>query len=186
MADFPAFTFNSEEYLRLHPDVANFPMDAWEHYVKIGRREGRQLGPSEPIKPSRRSFTIGSYPTKTYKSLNGAIVKRSFGNRAINYTLTMEFNGVRQPVLETIFNHYHDQQGTTIGFAIPASLFPDLNAAMSRRLRDTGNPGTLQSGSSNALWFYAEPPQVESGPIGLSNISVSLTSEIPSSIALGA
>lgn len=189
MADFPAFTFDSEAYLRLHPDVANFPMDAWEHYVKFGRAENRLLGPSEPIKPSSRSFTIGAYPTKTYKSLGGTIVKRSFGNRAINYTLTMQFNGVKQPVLETIFNHYHDQQGDTNGFSIPSSFFSDLNAAMSRRLQDVGSQygrstGLESSGGSGAVWFYADPPQVESGPIGLSNITVNLISEAPASIAL--
>ena len=105
-------------------------------------------------RPTARSFSIGEYPTKTYKSLGGTIVRRSFGNRAINYALDMRFDAISQVALETIFAHYHGQQGNANGFTLPSEMFSDMSAAMASNMQNAGGGGSL--------WFYAEAPQVES------------------------
>lgn len=129
----------------------------------------------EPIRPAARSFSIGSYPVKEYRSLGGTIVKRSFGNRPLSYTLDMQFNAVSQSVLEAIYNHYHGQQGVTLGFDLPSSIVTDLSSTMQLNMQQAGG----------GAWFYVEAPQVESIPSQRVNISVKLVSEIIASIALG-
>lgn len=129
------------------------------------------------IRPTARSFSIGEFPVKNYKSLAGTIVKRSFGNRPTNYTLDVEFNAVNEQVLIAIFDHYHGQQGTTTPFDLPSNLFEGYTGQFS---------ALMQSPSvGSGRWYYAEAPQVTSRLNGLSDISVKFISEIPASINIG-
>jgi hypothetical protein len=41
------------------------------------------------LKPTARSFQLGQYPVKTYRAMSGAVVRRSFGNKAFGYTLEL-------------------------------------------------------------------------------------------------
>jgi hypothetical protein len=131
----------------------------------------------DKIRPSARSFSIGEFPVKAYRSLSGAIVKRSFGNRASNYTLEVEFAAVSEQVLLAIFNHYQGQGGITSSFDLPDTLFSGYTGEFSSLMQSP-------SFGSNR-WFYAEAPQVTSKPNGLSDISVKFVSEIPASMSIG-
>lgn len=137
-------------------------------------------GSGDLIKPSSRSFTIGDYPSKTYRSLSGAIVKRSFGNKSFGYKLELTFENVSQPVVAAIFDHYHGQYGTTEGFLIPDSLFSGYDVDQDF-LPNNGNYDnriiTRMNRNSGILWFYEQAPQVESVSIALSTISISLAGE---------
>jgi hypothetical protein len=48
------------------------------------------------LKPTARSFQLGQYPVKTYRAMSGAVVRRSFGNKAFGYTLDLQFENVTE------------------------------------------------------------------------------------------
>lgn len=137
------------------------------------------------IKPTRRSFTLGEYPVKTYRSLSGKTIRRSFGSRPYGATIELSFENVAESVFNQIYTHYHTQQGTIVGFQLPTEVLAGLTASsdIARQLRE-GEPflvlqslGRGNGTANNMEWFYAEVPSVESTQRGLSNITVRLVAE---------
>lgn len=120
------------------------------------------------IKPSQRQFTFGEYPTKTYRALSGAVLRRSFGNRPFNYSLSLSFENVKESVVAAIFDHYHGQQGTLEGFTLPDALFAGLSSTIISRMK----------APSSLAWFYAESPSIESVQRDLSTVSIQLVADI--------
>lgn len=47
------------------------------------------------LKPSRRRYKLGDYPVKTYRALNGAIVKRAFGNKMFGFELQIDYINIK-------------------------------------------------------------------------------------------
>ena len=120
------------------------------------------------IKPSARSATLGSYPTKVYRSLSGATVKRSFGNRPHSFQLQLEFANVNDAVTTQIIDHYNDTAAGFTRFTLPTEVFAGMDANLRSRLQA---PGGIR-------WEYASPPQVESVFPGRSTVSVALSGEV--------
>lgn len=125
-------------------------------------------GTGDLIKPTSRRFSIGDYPTKTYRSLSGAVVKRSFGNKASGYKLELSFDNAKEDVVAAIFDHYHGQAGITEGFSIPATLFSGYEDSTVSRMQ----------APDGISWFYEQAPQIESVTLALSTISISLIGEL--------
>lgn len=128
------------------------------------------------IRPTERSFSIGEFPTRSYRSLSGAVVKRSFGNRATNYTLDVTFGAVGEQVLIAIYEHYQQQQGVTMPFSLPETIFDGYSSYIEQIMREP------EAGTNS--WYYAEAPKITSKPNGLSDISVRFMSEIPAQLTI--
>jgi len=132
--------------------------------------------PFPNIKPTSRSFTMGDYPSKTYRSLSGTIFKRAFGNKQTGYTLNLTFRNIgdtselrtRSGTAKQIIDHYNDVDGTFSSFTLPARVFE----GMDNDFRD------LIRSPSNIKWRYAEPPQVQSVKSGVSTVTVNLVGEL--------
>lgn len=120
------------------------------------------------IKPTNRSFTLGEYPVKTYRALSGKIIKRSFGNKAFGHGLDLSFENVPELSVQLIIGHYNTQLGQTLGFTLPTEVFAGLSVDTRALLRSP----------SETLWFYAEPPSIESVYRNISTITVKLVAEI--------
>ncbi len=121
-----------------------------------------------PLRPTDRSYSFGRYPTKPFRALSGAVVRRSFGNRAFEHTLDLQFANVPEDAVALIWDHYHEQQGDSEGFALPSTVLDGMQGAMAARLKQP----------ANVLWHYAEAPTVQDGKAGLSTMSVRLVSEL--------
>ena len=132
--------------------------------------------PFPNIKPTSRSFTMGDYPSKTYRSLSGTIFKRAFGNKQTGYTLNLTFRNIgdtfelrtNSGAAKEIIDHYNDVDGTFSSFTLPARIFE----GMDNDFRD------LIRSPSNVKWRYAEPPQVQSVKSGVSTVTVNLVGEL--------
>jgi hypothetical protein len=120
------------------------------------------------LKPSARSFQLGQYPIKTYRAMSGAVVRRSFGNKAFGYTLDLQFENVTEATVNTIIDHYNGQQGGTLGFAIATAVFAGYTVTLQGKVR---NPSGIE-------WLYAEPPNVSSVIAGISTVTVKLVGEM--------
>jgi hypothetical protein len=102
------------------------------------------------LTPSDRSYKAGSYPTRVYRAMSGATVKRSFGNAATGYELKLEYKNISDADAATYITHYNSTAGGFDRFTIPASI----SAGMS----DTENTTLLTL--ANISWEYAQPPDV--------------------------
>jgi hypothetical protein len=120
------------------------------------------------LKPTARSFQLGQYPVKTYRAMSGAVVRRSFGNKAFGYTLDLEFANIPEATVNTIIDHYNGQQGGTLGFAIATAVFAGYTVTLQGKVR---NPSGIE-------WLYAEPPSVSSVIAGISTVTVKLVGEM--------
>lgn len=121
------------------------------------------------IKPSGRSFTLGAFPTKVYRSLSGATVKRSFGNRAFGYQLNLDFTNIEDWQTEQLVDHYTNTAGGFTRFTLPADLFAGF--------RSTTLQGKVQA-PTQIQWEYAGPPEVTSTFPNRSNVQIQLSGEL--------
>jgi len=128
------------------------------------------------IKPTTRSFSMGDYPSKTYRSLSGAIFKRAFGNRQTGYTMDLTFKNIgdtselrtNSGTAKEIMDHYGNVDGTFESFTLPARVFE----GMDNGVRD------LVRSPADVKWRYAEAPKVQSVKSGISTVVVKLVGEI--------
>jgi hypothetical protein len=120
------------------------------------------------IKPSERSFRPGQYPTKSYRALSGAIVKRAFGNRAYGHELQLSFNNVKDSVTIALVDHYNSTRGGFDRFTLPAELFAGMDASLRTRLQ----------APTQIKWEYSGPPDIKSVFNGLSSITITLLGEL--------
>lgn len=120
------------------------------------------------IRPSSRQYTPGQFPSKTYRGLSGATVKRVFGNKAFGHTIELQFNNISDISTKALLDHYYGQNGSIDRF----SLSEEAMAGMSTELK-----GVVKA-PTNISWEYAEPPSVESTFNGRSNVTVRLIGEL--------
>jgi hypothetical protein len=120
------------------------------------------------IKPTARSFQLGQYPVKTYRAMSGAVVRRSFGNKAFGYTLDLQFENVPESIVNTIIDHYNEQQGGTIGFIVATEVLAGYSITLQNKVIY----------ASGIEWLYAEPPSISSVIAGISSVTVKLTGEM--------
>lgn len=120
------------------------------------------------ITPTSREFQLGQFPVKTYRALSGAVIRRSFGNKAFGHTLSLQFENVSETVVNAIIDHYNGQGGGTLGFALPAEVFSGYSNDLRSRAQ---NPAGIE-------WLYAEPPSIETIRRDRSTITVNLVGEI--------
>ena len=119
------------------------------------------------LKPSQRSFKLGAFPTKIYRSLSGATAKRSYGNKPFGYELQLVFSNIDDDATALILEHYSDTFGGFSRFQLPDSLF----SGMSETLRD------YAKANATICWEYAGPPEVESIIGGRSTVQVTFIGE---------
>lgn len=128
----------------------------------------KELDDGSKIVPTTRSFTLGDYPTKTYRSLSGVIFKRAFGNKQTGYTLDLTFKNVKDAVAVAISQHYVDVDGTYGDFKMENKTFNGMDDSLR----------ALVKAPSNINWRYAESPKVQSVQPGFSTITVKLVGEL--------
>lgn len=127
------------------------------------------------LRPAQRSITMGQAPIKEYRALNGAIVRRSFGNQRFGYQLALTFENITEQALSSIWDHYHDNQSMK-GFSLPDSIFSGYD---SKEAVGTSSSFTQRANRmAYVTWYYAEPPQAESVSTSYSTVQVSLIGEL--------
>lgn len=120
------------------------------------------------IRPTGRSYSPGQFPTKVYRGLSGATVKRVFGNRSFGHAIDLQFENISDANTKAILDHYYGQFGNYSRFTLPDDVFSGMSTTLK---------GVVQT-PTNILWEYAEPPQVESVFNGRSTVTVRLIGEL--------
>jgi hypothetical protein len=119
------------------------------------------------LKPSDRQFKLGSYPTKTYRALSGATVKRSFGNRPTGYELQLRYTNISDDITVQLLDHYTSTSGGFERFTLPAALFAGMSSDLASRVQSP----------TGIKWEYAGAPEVESVFTGISAVTINLIGE---------
>lgn len=120
------------------------------------------------IRPTARTYSPGQFPTKTYRGLSGATVKRIFGNRSFGHAIEMQFTNITDATTKQILDHYYGEYGNYQRFNLPDNVFSGMSSSLKSSVQ----------APSNILWEYAEPPQVESVLNGRSTVTVRLIGEL--------
>jgi hypothetical protein len=119
--------------------------------------------------PTKRQFNPGTYPQKSYRSLAGVVVKRTFGNKPTGATLNLDFENIADDTVVAILNHYRSQTAINERFKVTATTMAGLSDSLT----------VLADGSNDNLrWEYNQPPAVESIRPGVSRVQVQLLGEI--------
>jgi hypothetical protein len=133
------------------------------------------------ITPSSRNLTMGDLPSKVYRAMSGATVRRAFGNKKTGYVMKLQFKNLgddvsvfsgTQRTVKEILDHYCEANGTFDNFNLGSGLTKGMGTETANYFK--GNA----SQSPEVRWRYAKPPEVQSVKAGLSNVSVELIGEI--------
>jgi len=118
--------------------------------------------------PTRRNFTPGIFPQKTFRTLGGTVAKRTFGNVAYGAKLELEFTNITDDKVQEIIAHYQYQTQRTQRFQLPDSVVAGMNNALATSVKAV----------STLRWEYESPPAIESIFPGISVVSLTLIGEI--------
>jgi len=118
--------------------------------------------------PTRRNFTPGIFPQKTFRTLGGTVAKRTFGNVAYGAKLELEFTNITDDKVQEIIAHYQFQTQRTQRFQLPDSVVAGMNNALATSVKAV----------STLRWEYESPPAIESIFPGISVVSLTLIGEI--------
>jgi len=126
------------------------------------------MAPFPAIKPTARSYEPGDYPIQRYRTLSGAVWKRSFGNKRVGASLSLEFANISDDEAAQILAHYDEQGGTFYRFVIPTVLLAGSSAKLQ----------TVLALPPNLLWAYESGVSVKAVFPGVSTVSVRLIGEV--------
>jgi hypothetical protein len=118
--------------------------------------------------PTRRNFTPGIFPQKTFRTLGGTIAKRTFGNVAYGAKLELEFTNITDDKVQAIIAHYQFQTQRNQRFQLPDTVVAGMNASLATSVKAV----------STLRWEYESPPAIESIFPGISAVSLTLIGEI--------
>ena len=115
------------------------------------------------LQPSSRSFSPGSIPISSYKTLSGRETRVILGDTFGGHEIVLSFNNVRDAVGKQILDHWYGQQGTAVAFDLPAAVYAGWS---------TYNTAV----TAGQLWRYASEPSVVAVAPGIMSLSVQLVS----------
>lgn len=119
--------------------------------------------------PTSRTFTPGSLPIRSYRTLSGAVWKRAFSNTRSGHSMSLEFGNITDSAAAQIVAHYEAMGGPFYRFALPAALFTGVGSSdMANRIQ----------APANVRWAYASEPKVSSILPGRSTVTVDLIGEV--------
>lgn len=113
------------------------------------------------LRPTSRTYTPGSFPTKRFNSINGAGVTRIYGSKSFDASLRMQFL-LGDEDTRLVIDCWHEAKGDYT----PLTLSNEVYAGITEELQG-GIPTYLN-------WRWAEAPSVESLFPGRSRVTVNL------------
>ena len=130
------------------------------------------------IKPSGRSFDIGSYPEAVFEAQNGAKSYIRYGNKRVNANLTLSFTNIKDEDAALILKNYMTVDGGTDDYVIFSSsnALTGMGGSGEYSIHDWVR-GTRLHGQADVTdgmrWRYNGSPKVSSVQPGISNVTCS-------------
>ena len=121
------------------------------------------------VTPTSRNFKPGAYPQKTYRSLSGVMVRRTFGNQPFGASMDLEFENIPDATVVTLLDHYRSQAAANKRFQLSSNITAGMSSALATR---------ANASIDNLRWEYSQPPEVSSTRPGFNTVRINLTGEI--------
>lgn len=102
--------------------------------------------------PSTRSYSPGEYPNTAHPLMSGSEIRVRHSNTVLGVRLRLTFTAITSAELVAVRNHYQDQRGGFLPFAIPEEL-----------LSGVATPADFTPAGHQ--WRYAARPSVSDVPI---------------------
>ena len=123
--------------------------------------------PSFPV-PTGRIYKAGDYSHGTHRAMSGAEIRILFGNKRLASTIQLIYKNIPDKEAEVLLDHYNSVKGTFESFEARGAIFnAGWKGPTKSFLNDTVHTTDLE-------WRYAQPPQLQSGYIGRSSVTVDL------------
>lgn len=122
----------------------------------------------DTLTPSDRTYRVGSYPTRVYRAMSGATVKRSFGDKATGYELRLQYKNISDKDATTYVQHYQTTAAGFDRFTLPVSVRAGMSTEAQTELF------TLNGIS----WEYAQPPEIQYVFRDICSMSITLVGEL--------
>ena len=130
------------------------------------------------IKPSGRSFDIGSYPEAVFEAQNGAKSYIRYGNKRVNANLTLSFSNITDEDAALILKNYMTVNGVTDKYIIftHSNALTGIGGSGDYSLHDWVRGSTWWGEvdvTDGMRWRYNGSPKVSSVQPGISNVTCS-------------
>ena len=130
------------------------------------------------IKPSGRSFDIGSYPETVFEAQNGAKAYIRYGNKRVNASLTLSFNNIKDEDAALILKNYMTVNSVTDKYVLfnNSNALTGIGGSGDYSLHDWVRGSTWWGEvdvTDGMRWRYNGSPKVSSVQPGISNVTCS-------------
>ena len=123
--------------------------------------------PYPTLTPSSRDITIGDYPIKKYRAMDGAEVRILYGNQDTNATMALTYQNITDELASDFARHFRSTKGTFERFPIAQEVYNGWSGDT------TEGPDQIFRGEK-ARWRYDSPPKIVSVRPGVSTVQISL------------
>lgn len=118
------------------------------------------------LAPSSRQFSLGEFPVKTFRAMDGYEVRLLYGSKLTGNKMTLTYNAIPDASAELFINHYREMRGSFESFVFVDQKGPKTGWGAS--------PKSISAADYGNEWRYEKAPTVTSVRPGVSNVSVSL------------
>lgn len=116
------------------------------------------------VKPTKRNFSLPTYPVKRYTAINGAGTTRLYGSKPFDAELNLEFIADDE-ILLLLINCWNAAYGSWDTLTLPEEVFSGMSPTLY---------GSITSDLSHLNWRWVERPVVKTIRDSLSRVSVKL------------
>lgn len=120
--------------------------------------------------PSSRQLSMGDWPTKTFRAMNGAEVRLLYGNKRTGFKLQLGFDNIPDAKADLIFQHYLACWGTFGTFSLHVGSRPDSSVKAGYQ----GDTRVFGADAWDNAYRYESEPTLTSVRPGVSSVSVVL------------
>ena len=121
------------------------------------------------LKPTSRSFNLGDYPVKAFKSQSGAETRILYGSKRTNLKLSLTYENITDANAELFIDHYDETQGTFATFEVASASTAD-----GAKTGWEGTEGAIGAEGSGNVYRYEGPPELTQVRPGISTVTVNL------------
>lgn len=115
------------------------------------------------LKPSNRTITLGIFPVKKFRSINGTQTQRRYGTLPSSSTIELEYSNITDSDTYLLCETANQAYGTFDTLTLPPEFLDDIEEPLRSLLQST------------YIWRFIEIPDVSNSSIpGYKSVSIRL------------
>ena len=127
--------------------------------------------PYPPLTPSSRSISVGDYPIKKYKAMDGVEVRILYGSQDSGAVMQLTYQNITDELASDFVRHFRSTKGTFEQFPVAQEVYNGWDGDT------TVGPDQIFRGEK-ARWRYDGPPTIANVRPGISTVQISLVTAL--------